>query len=131
MRSVVRTQSYGSVKVFWLDRAEALRRLQEAAEALVAACPDVVAVYAFGSLPEGRAVPGSDADVLLLLQEASRRFIDRPLEFAPYFSGVGMPVELLCYTAEEAARVSFARRALERGTLLAGRTAEPAAPPGA
>ena len=131
MPSVVRKRSYGSVTVFWLDRAEALRRLEDAAKALLADRPDVVAVYVFGSLPEGRAVPGSDADVLLLLRETSERFMDRPLEFAPFFAHVGLPVEVFCYTADEAARIPFARRARERGTILALQASAPVSPPNA
>lgn len=82
---------------------------------------DVVAVYLFGSAAEGRAVPGSDADVLILLRGSDVRWLDRPLEFARYFDDCGVGVEVFCYTVDEAARVALARRALERGMLLAGR----------
>ena len=51
----------------------------------------------FGSLAEGRAVPGSDADVLVLLSHSETRWLDRPLT---------------------AARIPLARRALERGVDL-------------
>ncbi|MBI4513122.1 MAG: nucleotidyltransferase domain-containing protein [Gemmatimonadetes bacterium] len=114
-------ESYGSVTVFWLDRDEALRRLRDAARGLVQGRGDVVAVYLFGSLAEGRAVPGSDADVLILLSDSSRRWLDRPLEFQPYFRRCGVGVELFCYTGEEAEEVPLARRARERGIVLAAR----------
>ena len=68
MRSLVRKASYGSVTTFWLDRDEAVGRVRRAAEQLVAARPDVASVYLFGSLAQGRAVPGSDADLLVLLR---------------------------------------------------------------
>jgi len=116
----VRRESYGSVTVFWLETEKVLRRLREAAEALVDARPEVRAVHLFGSLAEGRAVPGSDADLMIVLESSERRWMDRPLEYGEFFSGIGMPVELFCYTEEEAARVPLARRALERGTRLAG-----------
>lgn len=121
MRSVVQSRSYGSVKVFWLDRTEALRRLAEAARTLVAERPDVAAVYLFGSLPDGRAVPGSDADLLILLEHSDLRWLDRPVEFQRHFSDIGVPVELFCYTRAEAERTPFAQSAIARGTLLAGR----------
>lgn len=120
----MRKQSYGSVTAFWLDRAEVRRQLEAAARALVAACPEVVAVHLFGSVADGRAVPGSDADVLVLLAHSGTRWLDRPLEFGRYFDDCGIGVELFCYTVEEAARVPLARRALERGVLLAGRSDE-------
>lgn len=82
--------------------------------------PDVLGVYLFGSLAEGRAVPGSDADVLVLLKQSQRRWLDRPLEFWDHFVDCGIGVELFCYTEEESARVPLARRALERGVHLAG-----------
>lgn len=121
MRSVIRTRSFGSAKVFWLDRDEALRRLHDAAGRVLAERPDVLAIHLFGSLADGRAVPGSDADVLILLERSERRWIDRPLDYIGYFEGVGMPVELFCYTTEEADRTPLAARALEHGTLLARR----------
>ena len=121
MRSLVRKASYGSVTAFWLDRAELRRELDAAARALLEARTDVVAVYLFGSAAEGRAAPGSDADVLVLLERSDRRWMDRPLEFSAYFDGCGIGVDLFCYTVEEAERVPFARRALDRGVLLAGR----------
>lgn len=118
-RSAVRRESYGSVTVFWLDRDEVIARLREAAGKLVAVAEDVVGVYLFGSLAEGRAVPGSDADVLVLLARSETRWLDRPLAFAAHFEGSGIGVELFCYTEEAAARIPLARRALERGVRLA------------
>jgi predicted nucleotidyltransferase len=109
------------VKVFWLDRAEAVERLRRSAERLLAARTDVRRVSLFGSLADDRAVPGSDADLLVLLDRSDARWIDRPLELLPFFDDVGLPIELFCYTPEEAARVPLARRALELGLPLAER----------
>jgi predicted nucleotidyltransferase len=120
--SVIRTRSFGSAKVFWLDRDEALRRLRRAAERALAEHPEIVAVYLFGSLAEDRAVPGSDADVLLLLERSDLRWMDRPLRYGRAFEGVGLPVELFCYTRAEAERVELARRAIADGVRLAGRS---------
>lgn len=122
MPSVVRTISYGSVKVFWLDRDEAQRRLREAAARLVAERPEVDAVYLFGSLAEGRAVPGSDADILILLERSEDRWLDRPLAYRPLFDGVDLPVDLFCYTRDEYHTSRFARESRKAALLLAGRT---------
>ena len=121
MRSVVRRRSYGSATVFWLDREEAERRLRHAAGRLVAGRPEVVAVYLFGSPATGRAVPGSDADVLVVLERSDERWVDRGVRYAGYLEAVGMAVELFCYTEDEVARVPLAQRALAEGKLLAGR----------
>jgi len=112
------------VTVFWLETAEAVRRLEAAARAVVAERSEVIGVYLFGSLAEGRAVPGSDADVLILVERSERRWLDRPLEFYPYFAGCGIGVELFCYTREEAVRNPMARQARGAGMRLAGRNAD-------
>lgn len=82
--------------------------------------PAVQGVWLFGSLAEGRAVPGSDADVLVILSPAEGRWFDRPLGLLPVFDDVGLPVELFCYSPEEAERVPLARHAMSHGLLLAG-----------
>lgn len=122
MGSILQRRSYGSVNVVWLDRLEAARRVREAGRNLVMEHPEVIGVYLFGSLAEGRAVPGSDADILILLGRSECRWIDRPLGFYPYFQNVGIGVDLFCYTVEEVDRTPLARRALKGGILLAGRS---------
>jgi len=59
----------------WLERDEVLLRLRERARGLVAARADVAGVSLFGSLAEGRAVRGSDADVLVLLAHSETRWL--------------------------------------------------------
>ncbi|MCH1927610.1 nucleotidyltransferase domain-containing protein, partial [Shewanella sp. C31] len=61
MRSFVQKRSYGSVRVFWLDREGLLRALEGKAAQLLAAFPEVLAVVLFGSLARGEATPRSDA----------------------------------------------------------------------
>ncbi|MDR7420331.1 MAG: nucleotidyltransferase domain-containing protein [Armatimonadota bacterium] len=121
MPSAVEKRSYGSVEVFWLNSAEVVRRLREAAGRLLAEHPDVVSVHLFGSLAEGRGVPGSDADILIVLARSDERWIDRPLRFMPYFEAVGLPVDVLCYTLDEARTTPLAGRARLRGLTLARR----------
>ncbi|MCS7235616.1 MAG: nucleotidyltransferase domain-containing protein [Armatimonadota bacterium] len=89
---------------------------------------EVQAVYLFGSLATGRAVPGSDADVLMVLQHSEERWLDRAARYEKYFAGVGLAVELFCYTAEELPSVPLARRALVEGRLLACRGTGPTHP---
>ncbi len=120
MPSLVRKQSYGSVTIYWLDRAEARRQVHEAARQLVQARPEVVAVYLFGSLAKNKAGPRSDADVLVVLRESPIRvWFKRYTEYSPYFDAVEMPVELFCYTIEELSRTPLARHALQYAELLA------------
>jgi predicted nucleotidyltransferase len=91
----------------------------------VAERPEVQAVYLFGSLATGRAVPGSDADVLVVLDHSEERWLDRAARYRHYFAGVGLAVELFCYTPEELPSVPLARRALVEGKVLACRGTPP------
>lgn len=138
MPSAVRKRSYGSVTVFWLDRGAVLEGLKAAAERLLAERPEIRRAIVFGSIANDRAVPGSDADVFLLLDDPMpdetegapeenapdprrQRWIDRPLTYGPFFDDVGLPVELFCYTRSEAQENKIAARAREEGIVLAER----------
>ena len=118
---MVQERSYGSVRVFWLNREEVLRRLREAVQKLLAEKKDIKEIRLFGSLAEGRAVPGSDVDLLLVMEKTEKSFWARAEDLWDYFAEIGLPCELFCYTEEEIARIDFARKAYEKGVLLGKR----------
>ena len=75
----------------------------------------------FGSLQRGDAVPGSDADVLLVLRTTDLPFSERAAVYRP--EKVGIPVDLFVYTRSElddmlADDNRFVRRALAEGRDL-------------
>ena len=121
MRYPTPKASSSSVKVFWLNREETIHRLQEAVEALQARYPEIERAVLFGSLQRGDAVPGSDADVLLVLRVTDVPFSGRAAVYRP--EGVGIPVDLFVYTRTElddmlAAGNRFISRALAEGRDL-------------
>ena len=87
--------------VAYLDSEAAIGRLRELAEALLSSRPDVQAVYLFGSLAQDRHVPGSAADLIIVLAEDDRRMMDRMPEFHLAFLDAGLPVEAFPYTMQE------------------------------
>lgn len=118
--SLVRKESYGSVTIYWLDREVARQQIQAAAQQLIAARPEVVAVYLFGSLARNNATPRSDADILIVLRESNQPvWFKRAVDYFPYFDSVEMPTELFCYTLE-LPRKAVARNALQYAVLMAG-----------
>ena len=123
----MRDESWRSVKVIWLDREGAKRFVEEAAQRLLSERPEVLRAVLFGSLERGDAVPGSDADVLIVA-ETELRQLDRYPEYAPYFEGAPLDVELLVYTPAEVERMSkrpcIVRTALAEGRTIAERKAE-------
>ena len=74
-------------------------RLSKAAKKLGKRHPEIAEVWLFGSLARGQAVPGSDADVLLVLEECGLPFLERSPRYQPEFCGVG--VDLFAYTRRE------------------------------
>ena len=121
MRYPTPRASSPSVKVFWLNREATVQRLQAAMKALQTRHPEIERAVLFGSLQRGDAVPGSDADVLLVLRTTDLPFSERAAAYRP--EGVGIPVDLFVYTRAElddmlAHGNRFVSRALAEGADL-------------
>ena len=119
MRSAVREESYNSVKVFWLDTDYILTQLRQKAEQLIRDTR-VHKVVLFGSLAEGRAVPGSDADLLIVVEDDGRPMKERIDEYLEFFSGIGIGIDVFPYTKRELEN-PLAKQALSQGIVLASR----------
>jgi uncharacterized protein len=117
MRSAVREESYNSVRVFWLDTEFIIGELRQRAEELVRD-GRAKQVVLFGSLAEGRAVPGSDADILVVVEEDNRPLKDRMAEYTGVFSGMGISVDVFPYTTAELDN-PLAKQARSHGIVLA------------
>ena len=119
-RSVIQKQSCGSVKVFWLDRNLLKSRIRRAATILAREHEAVVRVVLFGSVASGRALPSSDADILIVVRDSAVPFIDRASGFRDYFSDIGVGVDLFVYTEQElaAATIPLAATAQRTGIKL-------------
>lgn len=83
--------------------------------------PEIESIYLFGSLARGDAVPGSDADLLIVVRHATEPFRDRSVRY--HTTGVGVGVDVVVYTREELdalleAGNEFVRQALREGVRL-------------
>ena len=119
-RSVIRKQSFGTVKVFWLDRSLLKSRIRQAARNLSRQHEEVVQVVLFGSVASGRAVPSSDADILVVVKDSGTTFLDRAALYRDYITDIGVGVDLFVYTREEISDggVPVAATALRTGVEL-------------
>jgi predicted nucleotidyltransferase len=120
MPSVIRKESFNSVRVFWLNEAQLRKRLKRAAKELAADCPEVLEVFLFGSLATGNATAASDVDILVFVKESDSRFVDRTLRYRPFFEGLGLCVDVFAYTRleQESGAIPFAVDASRRGERL-------------
>ena len=119
----MREKSSDSVKIHYLNIDTVLGELHQAAHALKMSNLNVKRIVLFGSLASTQYGPGSDADVLIVLQSDKRRAIDRIPELSFAFSSVSIPVEVFPLTERELERQLgeenlFWKRALETGVEL-------------
>lgn len=117
----MRTRSFGSVKITYLDRKAAVRAVERAARRLATKHPEIRRILLFGSLGRGDAVPGSDADLLLVLERCDLPFRDR---LASYRLGrCPVPVEVFPYLESEISEMlhegnQFLKQALTEGITV-------------
>lgn len=103
-----------SARIFYPEwtKEELLRRLREGLLALAREVP-LKEAYLFGSWAQGRALPTSDVDLLLVYRGPRREDLHRLARRA--FRG--LPLELHAYTEEEAARLEGVLRGMRQGAL--------------
>jgi predicted nucleotidyltransferase len=87
--------------VFWLDKPELARCIERCVAKLTSEDPRVREVILFGSVAEGRAMPSSDVDLVIVLDHTEKRRLDRAAEFTDYFTDIGLGVDLFVYNAGE------------------------------
>ena len=118
-----RSSNSAEVKVFKLDYRSLMERVRRYAEDLVDSGRAELVVL-FGPLAEGRYLPSSDIDLLIVVREAP----ENPLERIPAYIDPKLPLDLepRVFTVEEFFRLArerrrFALEVLTKGVLLAGR----------
>ena len=106
------------MKVTYLDRQGVLRELRRAVEDLARNRPEIQRVLLFGSLASGQAVPGSDADLLVILTHSDKRFLDRIPLYTPEGCTVG--IDVFPYTQAEIDAMRTAGNRFIEGALAEG-----------
>lgn len=112
------------VRVRFLNAKSITKTLKERAERLLQEDPNILEISLFGSLVKGNYVPGSDADIFILLKRDERRLIDRVPDFLDALRGVEVPLEVFPYTMEEVENMKeegFMKTILKEKVLLAKR----------
>jgi len=116
MPSFIVKESSNSAKVFWLDQESLLREIFKVAQEVGQKDKTVLKIILFGSLAEKRAAPGSDADILIILREDAKPFMDRMAEWLEKFP-LDFPVQIFPYTQRELDN-PFACQAMRTGITL-------------
>jgi len=113
----VRSESYNSVIIFYLDKELIEHNLKESILKL-STLPGIKKVILFGSLANGRAVPGSDCDILVLMKGYDNCSIFEKVEIIqPFFSDIGIACDIFPYN-EDDLTVPLAKQALNSGIII-------------
>lgn len=97
----VRSSSSSVLK--WPDTAQVRQALADWADATAAATPTLRKVGHFGSYARDDWGPGSDLDVVIVLDRSSRPFLERGMDWD--LTGLPVPADALIYTDAEWRRV--------------------------
>lgn len=100
MQLFVVEESLNCVKVFWLEQENLVKEIYKIANKIGKEEKNILKIILFGSLAERKGVPGSDADILIILKKDDKPFIDRVVEWSEKFS-LDFPVEIFPYTEGE------------------------------
>ncbi|HEV8641939.1 MAG TPA: nucleotidyltransferase domain-containing protein [Methylomirabilota bacterium] len=109
-----------TVRITYFDKEAVHRALQEYVSALVERHPELEEVILFGSLVAGTPVPGSDVDLMLILRDSDRPFLERIARFPP--SRFPVDVDVFPYTRAEIERMTAEGNWLVRSALRTGQT---------
>lgn len=90
-----------SVKITYLNREKVLIEINDCSLRLKREAPEVLRIFLFGSLIQGNYGPGSDADLLIILDEPQQRLMDLIPPYLKYFSSVSIPVDIIPMTVQE------------------------------
>lgn len=100
-----------------------ISELKAIAEKIISDNPKVLKIILFGSLIHGLHAPGSDADIIIELNDDRRRFMDRIPQFLKYFLQAPLAVDVFPLTKKELMimqqqKTSFYQQAVESGMVI-------------
>ncbi len=98
---MLHVRSLGSAKIISLDIENARDKLRKLARNLKDQHENVLSVWIFGSLARGDALPGSDADILIVLRDSALSLPERMTQFMDYFACLGLGIDIFPLTEEE------------------------------
>lgn len=92
-------KSSNFVKVVFADKKKVLRQLKDYAKKLKQTSPEVEKVGFFGSYATNTFGPASDVDLLIILRESDKRFLDRIPDYIP--ENLSVACDVFPYTVKE------------------------------
>ncbi len=111
-------QSSPFVKVTFADPQKVLGQIRKYVRETVAKRPEVLRVILFGSYSTDRYAPRSDVDLLWVIKDSRKRFLDRIPDYLP--DSLPLAMDVFPYTTAELEKMIAANNPLIRRALLYG-----------
>ena len=92
-------KSSNSVKVVFADKANVLRQLKDYAKSIKRTHSEIERLGYFGSYANDTYGPASDVDLLIILRQSDKRFLERIPDFLP--DNLSICCDVFPYTSEE------------------------------
>jgi len=100
MPSFIAEESLNSIRVFSLDHDRLIQEIHKIATRVGETDENVLKIVLCGSLAERAGVPGSDEDILIILKESDKSFLERIKEWAERFV-LDFPLEVFPYSQKD------------------------------
>jgi len=118
MPEIVQKKSYGSVKVFWLNRDVLINELKESASLCAKTNKNVKKIILIGSVAKNRATPFSDVDIIIIVDKKYSNSLQCPAYYSNFFDNIPLDVEIFVYSEKEFKISPFYTIALREGKVL-------------
>ena len=90
-----------SVRIKYFNGPKIIEELTSIAKDIGKKNNNILGIYLFGSLCEKTYMPGSDADILIILRKDPRRIINRTTKYLKCFLNASVAVDIFPYTKNE------------------------------
>ncbi len=95
-------RSSGSVKAFYLDRSELIKKLREAASEALLLFPEIKEIRLVGSVARGEHTGLSDIDLFIVTESGEKNPLERMKPYYRFFSGkIGLSLDIITAVQQE------------------------------
>lgn len=101
MQSIIQKKLSKNVKIYYLNREKIIDILKKRIKICVNKKKEIKEIILFGSFVKNIPTVYSDIDLILIVKDTEKRFVDRYDDYIDFFKGLGIPIDIFVYTEEE------------------------------
>ncbi|MGC8977359.1 MAG: nucleotidyltransferase domain-containing protein [Candidatus Ratteibacteria bacterium] len=106
-------------KIYYLNKEKVIEELKKRIKKCVEEKKEIKKIILFGSFAKNIPTVFSDIDLVFIIEDTQKKFMDRFLDYIDFFTGFGISVDLFVYTEkEENLNIPFLENAKKEGILV-------------